>query len=81
MNLHQIIVFKHPQTQSPPPWLAKEMSSFIQITERRDKEYISIYNLPAHRAQAHFDPQVQEIFDETLYLGILQSESEQYITS
>jgi len=27
-----------------------------------------IYNLLAHRAQAHLDPPVQEIFDETLYL-------------
>jgi len=42
---------------------------------------IQKYNLPAHRAQAHFDPRVQEIFDGTLYLGILQSKSEQYITS
>lgn len=42
---------------------------------------IQKYNLPAHRAQAHFDPQVQEIFDGTLYHEILQSKSEQYITS
>jgi len=78
MNLHHIIVFKRPL--NPNPHLQKKCQVSFGYRKVGNKSILK-YNLPAHRAQAHFDPRVQEISDGTLYLGILQSKSEQYITS